>query len=179
MSTEINQTTKPKQTMSFWKNLFGSSSKQDQVRKTEPKIAPATTQPLAPSRPQPVPSSSPSINRDNVLEELEKYWKGRGDEGSAIERKLVNLGPQCLKLLKEIARDTSVKAVLRQYAIAVAFKFEDANKADFLAEFVNGKNPAALYAAYENGNSKAGEEFGLFRTAKDYLEQMGYTFNIK
>lgn len=138
--------------MSFWRKLFGGSP------------APAA------KPPQPKPTTP------ELLLELEKYWAASGDAARIIERQMVASGMPCLQVLKEIARDNSVKLHLRKAAIACAVTFNDPNKAAFLAEFVNGKNPAALYAAYENGNSRAGEEFGLFRTAKDYLEKMGHTF---
>jgi len=123
-------------------------------------------------------SAVDAANRDKMLQELEKYWEKSGDEVRINEKRFTELGIPCLEMLKGIARDRSIKLHLRKASIACAVAFDDANKADFLAEFVNGKNPGALYAAYENGDSKSGEDFGLFRTAKDYLEKMGHTFTI-
>jgi hypothetical protein len=119
-----------------------------------------------------------AMSREMLLQELDRYWQASGDGGRAIERKLAGLGTDCLKLLKDIARDDSAQLNVRKSAIACAVTFEDPDKASFLAEFVNGKNPAALYAAYENGDSRAGEQFGLFREAKDHLEKMGHTFTV-
>jgi Protein of unknown function (DUF1566) len=116
--------------------------------------------------------------RDSILVELSNHFAASDEECRNIEQRLMTLGPQCLNILKDIARDHSVELNLRKEAIACAVTFDDASITMFLAEFVNGKNPSVLYKDYENGNSKAGEEYGLFRTAKEYLEKAGHTFTV-
>ncbi len=170
--------------MSFWKKLFGGGSKSTPIAPVTPRrSSPPPETALNPSTPPAIkPSQSPPkvprepVNRDKILEQLEKYWATSGGDAKIIERILLESGAPSLKALKEVARDSSVKLHLRKAAIACAVAFDDPNTAAFLAEFVNGKNPGALYAAYDNGDSKAGAEFGLFRTAKEYLEKTGHTF---
>lgn len=108
------------------------------------------------------------------MKELEKLSSSHGDDQRAIEQALLARGVPCLEALKHIALDHAVRLRMRKTAIFYATKFDHPSIAPFLAGFINGKNPAALHAACENGDERACEEVGLFSEAKSHAERLGF-----
>lgn len=121
---------------------------------------------------------SNAMTTDSIKSSLEEYWTSSDDETQrALERKLVALGEPCLKAIKAVALDRNVEINTRKAAVCCIAAFGGDEAANFLAgNFVIGKNPGALYDAFENGDPSGA--YPLLMTAKCCLEKMGYEVRL-
>ena len=112
--------------------------------------------------------------KDEILEILEESSDLYGEDRIPYQKKILSKGDEGLKTLKHIALDKNIDVNIRKDAVCYIAKFPGEAPAMFIAEnFVNGKNPSLLYAAYQNGEDQT--SLPLFRQAKECLEELGYS----
>ena len=118
------------------------------------------------------------MSTDEIQTTLAEHWASLDDAAQrALERRLVALGGACLNSIKTVALDRSVEINTRKAAVCCIAAFGGDETASFLAgNFVIGKNPGALYDAFENGDLSGA--YPLLMTAKCCLEKMGYEVRL-